>query len=571
MHKIFEGFMGIIVNTNIAAEQTRVYLEETNKVVDNSIKHLSSGKRINSAVDDPGAILLADQLNTQQSGLNVAIRNGNDAVSTLQVAESAMQEQVDILMRMRDLALQSVNGSYTDIERQSFDYEYKTLQQEFNRIAETTKFGSQYLLDGLFQTEAFQVGTSPNDTVNISMQGTSGSSLGYEYRNTLQTPIDITGSTDSLTNLRQLQIKIDDISYMIDLNYAMQAEELQKEINNINGLADILVEKEALTGVDPNKVLSDTLSLSGFKVGNVNSQDKFKVNLLDSNGVSLISNQYSAQAAGFTAAISTEQDIATWLTKLFDSPLSADPKDTLDNYGIDVSVDPASAEISWSYDSSKNITSTDLPQELTLKLGFTLDTAMPPSSFEFTYTSGTTSDALELSYDSGTNTPTVTGSANSIINDTTNIPAEFTLDFTNAKITNGIKNVSFTQTESGVDTSIALSPTVMMIALGGTNIASVGAAETSLNVMDETLVQLDSIRANNAAVQTQLGFTNNNNTKQQVLIKQAYSNIVDLDFAKESIRYAKARVLQEAATMMLAQANQLPELALVLVVDRPYL
>ncbi|GAL19848.1 flagellin protein FlaF [Vibrio maritimus] len=101
---------------------------------------------------------ISNRLNAQISGLGVAQRNANDGISIMQTAEGAMNEATQILQRMRDLSLQSSNGSNSAQDRQALEEEFVALNDELNRIAETTSFGGRKLLNGTFGTSSFQIG-----------------------------------------------------------------------------------------------------------------------------------------------------------------------------------------------------------------------------------------------------------------------------------------------------------------------------------------------------------------------------------------------------------------------------
>ena len=120
----------LTVNTNIASSFTRRQLESNNTGLDISLQRLSTGQRINSAKDDAAGLQISNRLNSQARGLGVAIRNANDGISLLQVAEGALQSVTDALQRIRSLGLQAMNGSNGAGERQALDQEAQQLLQE---------------------------------------------------------------------------------------------------------------------------------------------------------------------------------------------------------------------------------------------------------------------------------------------------------------------------------------------------------------------------------------------------------------------------------------------------------
>ncbi|MGR5113458.1 flagellin [Photobacterium damselae] len=170
--------MAVTVNTNVSAMTAQRYLNSASNGVANSMEKLSSGLRINSAKDDAAGLQISNRLTSQTNGLNVAMRNANDGISMSQTAEGAMQESTNMLHRMRDLALQSANGSNSDDDRAAIQKEVTALQTEMTRIADTTTFGGQNLLDGSFGTKEFQIGANANETIGVSLGDISANAIG---------------------------------------------------------------------------------------------------------------------------------------------------------------------------------------------------------------------------------------------------------------------------------------------------------------------------------------------------------------------------------------------------------
>lgn len=170
--------MALSVITNTASLNAQRNLGKSGEGLATSMQRLSSGMRINSAKDDAAGMQIANRLTSQINGLSVAQRNANDGISMAQTAEGAMQESSNILQRMRDLALQSANGSNSSEDRDALQKEVADLQQELTRIAETTKFGATSLLDGTFGTKQFQVGANANETINVTLNNMSADVIG---------------------------------------------------------------------------------------------------------------------------------------------------------------------------------------------------------------------------------------------------------------------------------------------------------------------------------------------------------------------------------------------------------
>ncbi|RIW00419.1 flagellin [Vibrio harveyi] len=176
--------MAITVNTNVAALVAQRHLTSATDMLNQSMERLSSGKRINSAKDDAAGLQISNRLQSQMRGLDVAVRNANDGISIMQTAEGAMNEVTNIMQRMRDLSLQSANGSNSKTERTALQEEVSALNDELNRIAETTSFGGRKLLNGSFGKSAFQIGAASGEAVQVELKSMRSDGIemgGFSY------------------------------------------------------------------------------------------------------------------------------------------------------------------------------------------------------------------------------------------------------------------------------------------------------------------------------------------------------------------------------------------------------
>ncbi|OED90181.1 flagellin [Vibrio crassostreae] len=162
--------MAITVNTNVSALVAQRNLSNANNMLNQSLERLASGSRINSAKDDAAGLQISNRLEAQMSGIDVAVRNAHDGISIMQTAEGAMNETTNIMQRMRDLSLQASNGSNSSSERIAIQEEVTALNDELNRIAETTSFGGKKLLNGSFGHTSFQIGGSSGEAVQIGLK-----------------------------------------------------------------------------------------------------------------------------------------------------------------------------------------------------------------------------------------------------------------------------------------------------------------------------------------------------------------------------------------------------------------
>jgi len=170
--------MAMVINSNIASINAQRHLSESRADMETSMERLASGKRINSAVDDAAGGAIASRMETRVSGMEQLIRNVNDGVSMVQIAESAMGEVNNMLQRMRDLAVQSTNSTLNASDRQTLQLEVDQLVEEINTIAATTQFNGQNILSGSGTTNAIQSGLNAGQAVSFTIGGVSASQLG---------------------------------------------------------------------------------------------------------------------------------------------------------------------------------------------------------------------------------------------------------------------------------------------------------------------------------------------------------------------------------------------------------
>lgn len=167
-----------IINSNIASLTTQRNLNRTQGELNIALQRLSSGLRINSAKDDAAGLAISERFTTQIRGLNQAVRNANDGISFAQTAEGALSTVGNSLQRIRELAVQSVNDTNSAQDRQALNNEVQQLVAEVNRIASSTQFNGQNILDGTLEDLVFQVGANQNQTISVDGVDTRGSQLG---------------------------------------------------------------------------------------------------------------------------------------------------------------------------------------------------------------------------------------------------------------------------------------------------------------------------------------------------------------------------------------------------------
>ncbi|MDA7648664.1 flagellin [Alphaproteobacteria bacterium] len=177
------------INTNMAAVTALYHLGKKEGAQNQSIERISSGLRLNHALDDAAGASIVGRMTSQIKGLEAAMRNAADAISLTQTAEGALDEVSSILHRMRELSVQAANGVYSGQDRQAIQNEVGQIQIELSRIAQNSTFNAVKMLNGDFTNTAFQIGFQPNDTAILSIENVDPTGLG-EYITT----------TDQITN-----------------------------------------------------------------------------------------------------------------------------------------------------------------------------------------------------------------------------------------------------------------------------------------------------------------------------------------------------------------------------------
>jgi flagellin len=167
-----------VINTNVKSLVAQDAISKNNVALSTAMQRLSTGSRINSAKDDAAGLAISTRMDSQVRGLNMAVRNANDGISLMQTSEGAMDEVTSILQRMRELAVQSVNGTNNNSDRVALNDEVTQLKSEIDRIAKTTQFNNQALLDGSFTGKKLQIGDKSGQTMSVDIVSIQTKDLG---------------------------------------------------------------------------------------------------------------------------------------------------------------------------------------------------------------------------------------------------------------------------------------------------------------------------------------------------------------------------------------------------------
>jgi flagellin len=217
-----------IINSNILSLTAQRNLNSSQSSLATSLQRLSSGLRINSAKDDAAGLAISQRFTAQIRGLNQAVRNANDGISFAQTAEGALSTVGDALQRMRELAVQSINDTNSASDRQALNNEVQQLVAEVNRVANSTEFNGQKILDGTLSNLTFQVGANQNQTISVDGVDSRASQLGARVS---------TSGSISETNLAAA-IAANDLvvnGSSIDISGATTSNDVVAAINEVYG------------------------------------------------------------------------------------------------------------------------------------------------------------------------------------------------------------------------------------------------------------------------------------------------------------------------------------------------
>ena len=251
-----------IINTNLFSLNAQRNLNETQNALGTSLQRLSSGLRINSAKDDAAGLAIAERFSSQIRGLNQAIRNANDGISYAQTAEGGLSTATSALQRIRELAVQSANDTNTASDREAINNEVQQLIAEVRRIANSTQFNGQNVLDGTAATLSFQVGANQNQTISVDGVDARADILGARVSESAsidQTAINASIAADNLV--------IQGIA--VDLSGLSAGDSVRDIVNAINGVTSqsgISAQQATTTTTDALTLAAGAATINGVNV-----------------------------------------------------------------------------------------------------------------------------------------------------------------------------------------------------------------------------------------------------------------------------------------------------------------
>ncbi len=526
--------MALTVQTNTSAINSTRNLSKASDGVNTSLQRLSSGLRINSARDDAAGLQISNRLSSQINGLNVAVRNANDGISISQTAEGALQESTTILQRMRDLSIQSANGSNSSSDRVAIQEEITQLQKELTRIADTTSFGDRKLLDGSFGSESFQVGAQANETIDVTLAAFSSNDMGsYQQQ--------LTGASDSgvaqysaglggvVTGSQATGVDATDlgngaIADTITVTSSGQTATAAVTANmSAKELATAINDAAGTTGVEADA--RSKVVLDGFT-----ADDTISFDLRGANGD-------IDDAETVIAVIGSDGDLSNLANEI--NKVSA-------STGITATVTD-DGKLSMVSEAGDDIKLTEIQGNTG---------ALTAEAYEYDGSTKAGTGSITIAADAGSATQNVTIAGTVQLN----ASSSYTVKTATALSAGGTSVGS--SVSGGTLGDITQNGVSALNSISDIDVTSAKGAQDALAVIDGALAYIDSSRAQLGAVQNRLSSTISNLENIVENASASRSRIRDTDFAKETTELTKNQILQQASTSILAQAQQIPQAAL---------
>lgn len=584
------------INYNISSIIARNALNNNDSRLSDSIERLSSGLKINHAADDSAGLAISIRMNAQIKSLEQANQNANDGISVVNTADGAMAEMHDILQRMNELAIQSANGTNADSDREQIQLEIDELIEELDRIAQTTEFNAQTLLDGSFAYKGY------TNTENVTVKSYSGgvasgiyqiSSITYSYyQNQISdystyvegaadgevsdTKSYTIGSADAIKNNLVTTATIGTKAFpdgccviLDDEDITIKASNDFKVTLSVNNKGDI-VSNNALTTTSFAKYYS-TDNYQNITVTNADGSKKYNISELsiktptDAFGV--------ANGDPVTIYSGTEKEGLRNITEdLQDAFAEAYPDAKAFNVtGCTLSTEESAVKYEGTTTTISNTVFT-IEYAITDKQGnMTTDTMEFKVSVPLSNTVGMTKDEEELAYAKYLSNLPDKVQDNTInkylYSHTETIETEYIVGDPDHPIELNLTGVGAMQLQVGANEGQILEleiPNLQSNYLGvdDLDISTEDAATAAIDKVTNAINQLSGIRAKIGAYSNRLEHTVTNLDTTTENMTAAYSRIMDVDMATEMTEYSTVQVLVQSATAMLAQANERPQTAL---------
>lgn len=588
------------INHNIQALNAYRQLSQNQGVVSKHLERLSSGLRINRAADDAAGLAISEKMRSQIRGLNMAERNTLDGISLIQTAEGSLNTSHDILQRMRELAVQAANGTLEEEDRAAIQNEIDQLTFELDRIAETTQFNAKKLLRGATEARPFAaIGASEIQYVDqgewqgiVHATPTSPAAVDFDFDANLaaEQKANLVGQTFVINGLTyelydsnnpvpgvpaNTSVAVD----IMDWNDAPAAGDDNELAANIDYLATQLL--ESIRASDSGLTGSVTNANVGADATDGLFEANTKLTLLTTNpmtpndanqiGVSsTLTTGFNIYEPNTTNAISTMHgDPASANTRSFSVSFGEVPKDG--DYLVIDSVKINFGTASSNYNSGSKEATIDITNKSLFDVLSEINSLLTNLSTNFTSdVEALTSHAVVGNSLVLTTNKTDDGTSNGL--EIEMFDGDFAANVGQSlKLGMQIGANASENMEIEIDISDAASlglaynadgtpiTTAGLNAVKGIDVSTESAAQHAITVIERAIIRVSEIRSKLGAYQNRMEHTINNLGIAAENLTAAESRIRDADMAKEMTDFTKNNIINQAATAMLAQANQLPQ------------
>ncbi len=560
--------MALTVNTNITSLGVQKNLNKASDALGTSMSRLSSGLKINSAKDDAAGLQIANRLTSQVKGLAVAVKNANDGISIAQTAEGAMQASTDILQRMRELSLQSANGSNSDDDRASLQQEFTALSGELTRIANTTTFGGRNLLDGSFTNTSFQIGANANETISFGMKDISATGLKGSYSEATVAGTEMTGltatalgsklttGTATVTGAATAALNSGGAGAAAAGTFTVNGATVNITAGD-DGDTIAAAVQTALQTTDANATATwddtaNTLTLTSTSDIVIGGADAATAGLTNGTVKTVGAATVGGDNLTSTGSITVNGTAVTWdgtgtMQDLLDDISAVD--------GIDTATIDSDGRISIKSEDGNDVTLANTAGGSLAKLGLTSGTTDAKTSED----TSVTLNGVEVKFSSGSTADDIVSAINSA---STGVTASLTSDGKLSLFADSDITVADGSAGTGLGilglTAGSTSAVTMETTVSNLSISTAADSQIAIQALDAAIQQVDSQRAALGAVQNRFDSTVSNLESISENSTAARSRVQDADFAAETAELTKQQTLQQASTAILSQANQLP-------------
>ena len=485
------------INSDFMSQLALRSLGNSSNMMTQAMERLSTGKRVNSAADDAAGLGIATKLKAQVNSLNAASRNATDALALIGTIDGALEESSEILLRMRELAVQSASDTNTGTDRSFIQDEINQLNNELNRISSSTEFNSVKLLDGTYNNKQIQIGTSANQVFNIGVTSTDAATLGaYQMESLAEHNALATADAAAAVTASDLLINV-------GANYTVKGSFGSTTVNVAAG--------------DDAKTVAQSFNLAAGTTG-------ITAAAITKAQITSVSNEtYSFTLKGKSSTASTVNATVTSATNL------TALKDAINSVSGATGITAALTE---------DLSGVNLVQQD----GFDIIVGDVTSS-------GSGTMSLAAANKNGVVSQSTVALGGTTTLDSQVIIGQISLSSHKAfTVTSGnAANHFHTTTDAKTST---------LQTMGEVDISSQTGATNALSVIDGAIAMVSEIRSEMGAAENRLTSTVDNLSNVSVNTQRSLTAVEDANFASETSALTKAQILQQAATSMLAQANK---------------